>query len=353
LTNQQPSEPPSEQPLLKAARADLPRLLSIVLTPLIQSEVRLVSEEAALQERADDAGNSDAGQAVDQQQLAGPVMEALLISAAEQLASDDKLKQRILTQISTDQELLDLLEQELIERFRTLASAHVAAAARPERTRDVLGGGWGGKLREATDRVREFFARAAQAPSRIPSVLALRLTRGALHPVITRFSGDVFEYLLRRGNAQSPGPIVRTVLASIDAALARRPDEPLIVITHSMGGNIFYDILTHYRPNLEAEVWVSVGGQVGLFEEMKLFHESDLSIKTPRKIDQLGRRVRCWLNVYDPADPAAFLAAPVFQNVKDIPFSTGAGDYHTHLNYFKRLRLYASLHSELEGAFTK
>lgn len=337
-----------DQPLLQAARTDFPLFIDIVLEPIIESEVRLI-EDSALQVHADDVGMTD--DASSPQPFVSPFLEAMLIDAAEQVASDTELKQRVATQITNDDDLIDEVEKWLLESFREQVRQYDAARTRTSTEVDVLGGGLGGAVKEATDRIQEFFIRALQAPSRIPSVAALKILRRPLHPVFTRFSGDVFEYLLRRGDWTSPGKIVQVILAELDTAMSKRPGEPLIVITHSMGGNIFYDILTHFRPELEVDVWLSVGGQVGLFEEMKLFHASDPKVRSPQKVDQLGSRVRCWRNVYDPADPAAFLAEPVFANVKDVRYSTGAGDYHTHLNYFKRSRLYRSLREELGEAF--
>ena len=60
-------------------------------------------------------------------------------------------------------------------------------------------------------------------------------------------------------------------------------DEKLIIVAHSMGGNIVYDILTHYMPDLVCDLFLTVGSQVGLLEELKLFHASDRAIPTKER----------------------------------------------------------------------
>ena len=96
--------------------------------------------------------------------------------------------------------------------------------------------------------------------------------------------GDIFVYLVARGDLRAPGPIVVAVRdAILRAQNQAKPGEPLIVITHSMGGNIFYDLLTYYVPTMNVALWVSVGGQVAQFEEMKLFHASSSDGPNPQQ----------------------------------------------------------------------
>ncbi|MEU6486903.1 hypothetical protein [Streptomyces sp. NPDC046887] len=138
--------------------------------------------------------------------------------------------------------------------------------------------------------------------------------------------GDVTTYLARRGTREDPGPIVRRVGGVLERAAAERTGaDPLVVLAHSMGGDIVYDLLTHYRPDLPVDTLVTVGTQVGLFEELKLFRESD-----PAVTGGSGARVALpaavgrWLNVVDGADPLAFCAEPVFEGVSDYTYTSGA-----------------------------
>ena len=60
-----------------------------------------------------------------------------------------------------------------------------------------------------------------------------------------------------------------------------RGGEPLVVLSHSMGGQIVYDLVTHFLPRLDRyagvriDYWAAAASQIGLFEEMKLFLASD------------------------------------------------------------------------------
>lgn len=60
--------------------------------------------------------------------------------------------------------------------------------------------------------------------------------------------------------------------------IKQRKNEPLIVLTHSMEGQIVYDLVTHFLPRLNRicgiDSWYATASQVDLFEEMKLFLES-------------------------------------------------------------------------------
>ena len=117
-----------------------------------------------------------------------------------------------------------------------------------------------------------------------------------------------------------------------------------------MGGNILYDILTSFDPELFVDVWISVGGQVAQFEEMKLFVASDEGIAAPAQVEGIKKRVGYWLNVYDPADSFSFMASPVFAGVDaDLPFSTGTGAMSSHGEYFGL----ASFHSLMKEHIKK
>lgn len=182
----------------------------------------------------------------------------------------------------------------------------------------------------------------------------VRLTRTVfqkwLRPKLTEISalllGDVMRYLASRGEHETPGEILRTVRT----ALADVPSEPLIVLTHSMGGNIFYDLITHYYPEVQVDAWVSVAGQVGLLEELKLFKASNPDVRFPQRVSA-SSHIGYWLNVYDPVDVLGFAAAPIFEGVEDMPYYTGSG-WATHAleNYFGAPRFFETIAPKLEAA---
>jgi alpha-beta hydrolase superfamily lysophospholipase len=186
---------------------------------------------------------------------------------------------------------------------------------------------------------------------------ALRVARDSLHDKVALFIGDVFEYLHNRGTAKAPGDIVREVIAAIDAADSQRStDDPLILVGHSLGGVILYDILTHFivdeKPDFEADALVTVGSQVGLFEEMKRFHASvgDTGIIGDRTVKAIAPATRVWINIYDDVDVFSFQAEPIFDKVQDFRFSSRTGALSAHSAYFLRPTLYRRLRRRLVDA---
>lgn len=111
--------------------------------------------------------------------------------------------------------------------------------------------------------------------------MAAGIRRWGARPA-ARLMGDVMGYFAERGTVVAPGPIVERITASLDEAArdAAVRGEPLVVLAHSMGGNIVYDVLSHFRPDIRVDLLVTVGTQVGLFEELKLFASSDSSCPT-------------------------------------------------------------------------
>ncbi len=178
---------------------------------------------------------------------------------------------------------------------------------------------------------------AAVARVTEPSVAVVRRRLG--HRFAAVF-GDISAYLAQRGTKDEPGPIPRIVTAAIDQAAT--VDEPVVVVAHSMGGNIVHDLLSHFRDDLHVDVLVTVGSQVGLFEELKLFRASD-----PAVTGDNGSRapaptnVGHWINVVDVADPLSFRAEPVFDKVVDYRYPSRAvwahSAYLRQPNFHQRL----------------
>ncbi|MFD4344014.1 hypothetical protein ACFWQ6_03840 [Streptomyces coelicoflavus] len=175
-------------------------------------------------------------------------------------------------------------------------------------------------------------AKAAQRINRWAAAGVSRPLAAGLRATATRGTalllGDIVSLFTSRERATG-GPVVELVRDAMDAAaeLADRRNEPLVVVAHSMGGNIVYDILSHDRRELRVELLVTVGSQVGLFEELKLFRSSDPDVPErrhgPLRVPALTNVGR-WINVLDRADPLAFAAAPVFDGAEDLVYGTGA-----------------------------
>jgi hypothetical protein len=108
------------------------------------------------------------------------------------------------------------------------------------------------------------------APTRVKSAipkaasdLFVDLQREKLNAMISRFAGDAFVYLEKRGTPQQPGKIVKIVLDALNAANAAKTaeDNKLVVIANSFGGEIMYDILTDFSPQIEVDTLITVGSQ--------------------------------------------------------------------------------------------
>lgn len=178
------------------------------------------------------------------------------------------------------------------------------------------------------------------------------LFRDKLNPFVAAFLGDVFVYLREDDRRKT---IRAKVIGDLIAAYAaRQPGEKLVVIGHSLGGVILYDLLSDRPAELPAEVQIdllmTVGSQPGLFEELKLFTASDDTI--PRTgVDKVPRlaHVADWVNVYDPIDLFGFRAQPMFEGCEDFVFSSATGLIDAHTAYFKRPQFHQRLHVRLRA----
>lgn len=183
-----------------------------------------------------------------------------------------------------------------------------------------------GVLINAVNRLRRAVVHRASTP-------VISLLRAVVAEATSMFIGDVFTYLAKRGSREDPGPIVRVVAGAIeDAQHDRRDHDPVIVVAHSMGGNIVYDVLTFYRPELGVDLLITVGSQVGFFEELKLFNSSEADVPYPARPKAAAPGVGRWINVFDRADPLSYRAEPIFEIVTDYAYPTGA--WWAHSGYF-------------------
>jgi hypothetical protein len=183
--------------------------------------------------------------------------------------------------------------------------------------------------------------------SNAASGVALDLARGGLNDRIGRFLGDVFTYLQDRGPTRDD--IRKEVIGKLKAGAAM--GDKLVAVGHSMGGIILYDLLSDPdKPlgDLKLDLLVTVGSQVGVFEEMKLYRSSSTNYGAAQgnRVPVLGN-VRRWLNVYDPVDALSFRCSPIFEGVEDFPFSSTTSLVDAHTAYFKRPRFFARFAARL------
>jgi hypothetical protein len=185
----------------------------------------------------------------------------------------------------------------------------------------------------------------------------VRKARPWAHKRVSLFIGDVFQYLDKRQVKDAQGNLVegnfvRVVAGAFEAAdRARKPggDDKLIIVAHSMGGNIAYDILTFFRPNIVCDLLITVGAQVGMFEELKLFRASDPAIKKGATVATVApeSNIKRWLNVFDTADVLGYSTARIFAGSRDFEFSTEVTALTAHSMYFDRPEFYVRLRERI------
>jgi hypothetical protein len=238
-----------------------------------------------------------------------------------------------------DKELLDYLKDQILQQ---LIDQETTTPITPGI--EILGPRSSG---HSFDKINKTIESLIQFPTRFANNALLYKFRANLHKNIARFLGDILVYLNQRSDQEPYGPITSTVLNSIDTATKLYPDEKLIIVTHSLGGIILYDILTYYKPDLVVDAWISTGGQIGQFEEMKLFKASNPELKSPQKI-ALPPNIRRWLNIYNPLDVLSFITQPIFTGcIRDQKYVAGSSLFAAHMEYFQGPALYKIIYEYL------
>ena len=175
---------------------------------------------------------------------------------------------------------------------------------------------------------------AGAAIGGVPHLVA-NLARPKATRTLCLFFGDVFVYL---GERDDNANIRKTVEAAIlEAHIARTDEDPLIIVAHSMGGDIVYDILTHYHPEVTVDLFLSVGSQVALFKEMRLFKEDEATpLGQKPALRKKPDNILNWVNVFDEIDVLGFATKEVFTEVKDFAIDNKTNLFETHGSYFLR-----------------
>jgi hypothetical protein len=269
--------------------------------------------------------------------------QARLILAADAVAHEPTLPASLAAATSAQDEIDTLLD---LVRRRAQADAELLAQGIPD---------W---LAGVRDRLGEGLGRALDLPSYAISVVTAEIRR-PLNDLISIFLGDVFTYLRERGKDQSPGEIPRRLLDKLQEAHANkqtRGGKPLVVLSHSMGGQIVYDALSHFlsgAPALAAvrvDFWCASASQVGFFEEAKLFLASLPLHRTGHPVPLPDRHLGVWWNVWDHNDFLSFTVRDIFTGVDDEPFDSGMSLLEAHGGYLKRPSFYRRFAAKLEAA---
>jgi hypothetical protein len=153
--------------------------------------------------------------------------------------------------------------------------------------------------------------------------------RNRVMPGLSLFLGDVLSWFRNR----------EAILNRVEeAVIAAGPDEPLVLLGHSLGGVIAFEYSA--QATRDIELLATVGSQVGLFGELGVLHASAQSATGNLAAPD---RVRSWCNLYDPDDALSFLAAPVFDAVTDIELDTRAPFPASHSEYWNLADTYQKL----------
>jgi hypothetical protein len=272
------------------------------------------------------------------QELAGePVKQGLAVDAGAVASAYAKAhpKPAWLSQIADDDEFLDRLEIELEASKATLPPP---AAGNGIQAFGALSSAWGW-IKDGADKVK-------QKATDVPTDALLRNIRPGLTEKLIHFFGDVFYYQTYRRDKSNPGKIPALIIDTLEKArAATKPGEKLIVVCHSMGGNIAYDVLTHFRPDIKVDEFVTVGCQASVFKQLDLYVEQILG-NMPKKDEGKAPKppgVGRWMNIFDPQDILSFAFAPEFEDVEDYAFESVGGATSAHGDYFKRIRFYERL----------
>lgn len=218
---------------------------------------------------------------------------------------------------------------------------------------DMQAFGIGDKLRGAVNTLGGWIGNSA-------SDAVLRAKRQSLSRGVALFLGDILVYLRNRDIAGPTGtearlfePIVLDLIKSTTAP--RKEKEPLVVIGHSLGGVLLYDILTDptclarlnaAAPGFAIDCWLTVGSQPGFFADLGLYLNRT---KNPNGRFAKPACVASWFNVYDFTDVFSFLCEPFFDGVDDFGFDTKIDLLRAHSAYFKRPSFYKRLELRLKA----
>jgi hypothetical protein len=272
-----------------------------------------------------------------------------------------------LSNVSTDAELISKIEEELNDEVggagkhstRIKASLeqmlkagnwmkdqylHARQAARADlaRKRNTIASGLERLRKRARMRVKAVGELRRSATTHITAATFTHPIRHLFHGRLFFFIGDSFLYFGQRGTPQAPGPIVQRILAGIDRAVEgadSKNDSELIVVAHSMGGNIMCDIVSHFRPEQKIDLLITVASQFPLFADLHMFPGLDTHTRPIAK----PPNVRRWINVYDMNDVFGFTAQPMFTGVEDVEYASGKFGTTTHADCFKFVSLYEHL----------
>lgn len=337
----------TDQPLVTAAKKAPAALVRAVFAP----------EAEQFAPRGDQPPKAPLSSQEQQKTSAQGVHLALMLLAVDDLAQAVE-KNPGLIQGATDSEVAEKIRTQVQQRYQTRAQAILNAEAANKTEHlgkfgDAIG--WAADHLKATvDAAKKAVGTAVADTGRGASLLALKQFRDGVSRRGLRFLGDVFVYL-HHGRTHTPSIYerVKNGLLSLNPPAGNDGKrEPFVLVTHSFGSEIVYDLLTTGAlDDLTITLWVTAGAQTSLFAEMQLFSGMKLPLPGDTSKYFLGRpaNVRKWINFYDAADVLSYLHAPVFgeDEVRDIPVRAQANLSNAHGHYFADPEFYRQIAKEI------
>jgi hypothetical protein len=219
-----------------------------------------------------------------------------------------------------------------------------------------------GSLGSVTQKAKALLVGAETTVGGAVASYALRY-RQSLNTLLTNFFGDIFTYYARRDRTDGApyGAIIHDVLTVLRQAYDERTsaDEPLVVLSHSMGGQIVYEIITYYLEldgyrDISIDFWAAAASQVGLFEELKIFKVSDARFSEQNKtlVPFPPKHLGAWWNVWDPSDILSYTVAGIFEGVDDESFESGISPLQAHGGYLIAPAFYRRFGDKLAAFLT-
>jgi hypothetical protein len=212
-----------------------------------------------------------------------------------------------------------------------------------------------GAISDALQWARRGIGHVVGAARNAAATPLLRLGRAPLSRGLAYFLGDIFVYLQERGSEGAQNRIFAAIAEKIvEAAKLRSDGDPLILVAHSLGGVIIYDLLTDPQAvaaieekigaPLRIDALVTVGSQPSFFADLGLYRgvERDADGLFPKPVP-----VRAWMNVYDDTDVLSFACKPLFAGVNDFQYDNVTGLLDAHTAYFQRPSFYQRLRKRL------
>lgn len=235
---------------------------------------------------------------------------------------------------------------------RLVAELDVYMSSRRPSTEEAFG--WNDVLDTVRSGVRGVLGSVVNAASD----KAMLAFKGRLTSQAVGFLGDICCYLAERpDDPTATNAVTGEVVDALRTAWkSKAQDEKLVVVAHSFGGPVVFDVLSTYvpsgllPPDFKIDAFVTVGSQVAFFQTMDLFAKKLASyspVAPPQKLP-VPACVGYWLNVFDFADPLGFKVAPVFAGADDYQFDTGSSLVTAHSSYFLRPSFYSRLRQRLK-----